>query len=300
MRKNVVLPFRIIRPGSEAVRASDWYRHSQIDGENEWITHGGHIKDWSYDTPLLLGREIKLDFELLLEELDLAGKSPVFELINIVRASNLGIRWELGRAKIDAATDHVCKFEHELDSSNICEVLVLTSTLVLKSSLPDAPKWSPSTPGSICWTDETQIFLEGTGSRFPMQDVEFSKNHRLPDNASWHLDWRPGFLHYSFNSAVRLLLNSEKEDFFKRIQEGDDVLIEQVMSSITSEICSHLLSSDDFVSEEIEYPEGSLGQVARSWLLQAIPGKSLSDISSAFRQTPSSIHTALRGMTGRI
>lgn len=300
MRKNVVLPFRSVRNGSDAVRAGSWYQHSGQTNVPKWLAHGDHIDDWSYDAPLSLGREIRFDSETLLDELDLQDCEPIFELLHIARISSLGLRQILHRETLELSSNHTSRFEVILDSNKLCEEVGLSSSLVLKETLKGAPPWSPSTRGAICWGDDTKITLEGSGSRFPMQERAFSQHHKLPNSAAWHLDWRPGLLHYSFNSAVTLLLNSERTEFFKRIQEGDEILVEQVMSAITGEICAHLLAVEDFIRDDVGYPEGSLGFVVRTWLLQAMPGKSLADIGRAYDISPSGVHTALRGLAGRL
>lgn len=300
MRKNIVLPYRFIRSSSSAVRAGDWHRNDIQSGDASWLLNGSAIEDWSYDTPVKIGREIKFDAELLLEELGFSDSNALFEIIHIVKISSLRFRKILHREVISLSQNHLSQFTATLDSNELCEELILVSLLVLKENTHGTSTCSPSARGMICWSDETRIVLEGSGSRFPMQELQFSKHHRLPGTATWHLEWRPALLHYSFNSAVTLMLNSEQKDFFERIQGGDEVVIQQMMSSITGEICSHLLEDEDFASEDIDYPDGSLGYVVRSWLFQSMPGKSLSDIRATYRQSPALLHTALRGLTARI
>jgi hypothetical protein len=300
MRKNIVLPFRVIRSGSSAVIAGNWYRRNDLGTESEWLENGSGFLDWSYDTPLLLGREIVFNSEKMLDELDLVDSDPEFELVHSIKISVLGARKTLHRNSFRPGDSEKLDFVAILDSSELCEEITLISTLILKSNLSNVPDWAPSKKGSTCWSDETKVILEGSGSRFPMQDTPFSQHPTLPNHASWHLDWRPGLLHYSFNSAVTLYLNSEKSEFFDRVKDGDEILLEQIMSGITGEICSYLLDQEDFINTDVEYPDGSLGSVARVWLHQALPSMTLLDIRNTYIRSPNTIHTALRSLTAVI
>jgi len=84
------------------------------------------------------------------------------------------------------------------------------------------------------------------------------------------------------------------------MQAGDECLVEQVMSAIIGEICTHLLGYEEFVGEESEYPAGSLGAVAKTWLLTGLPGRTIADIKVLYERSPSLVHTALRGLTAEI
>lgn len=72
------------------------------------------------------------------------------------------------------------------------------------------------------------------------------------------------------------------------------------MSAITGEICGYFIEQEEFTNGDVDFPEGSLGSVARSWLLQAMPGKTLPDVRNAYLRTPSEVHTALRGLAANI
>lgn len=299
MRKNVVLPYTVLRPDSTALDAGGWYQQKD-DDQVLWLEDGGAVIDWSYDTLLTLGREIQIDGPRLLDELELTETGASFELIYTLHVSNLNQRKIIYRESLDLSCDCRSQFLKTIDSRLLCERIKLTCSLVLKEDLDSGPRWAASAKGSVCWQDETILDLEGSGSRFPMRDCAFSEHYQLPNGATWHLEWRPTLLHYSFNSAVTLLLNSERREFLEKIRAGDDILVEQVMSAIAGEICASVLGSDESIADDGEYPEGSLGAVTKSWLLGALPGKKLSDIKTLYEQSPAEVHTALRGLTAGV
>lgn len=298
MRKNVVFPFKVIRPDSEALTAGQWFRTNKNRTNDRLLESGDGLEDWSYDTPLHLGREISLDLEAIAHDIGLIESSPSFELIHTIKISSLGIRKCLHKRQLPYERKVHDLFIGRLDSESLCEEITLSSSIVLGHDLQDVASWAPSRKGSICWQDETRIHLEGYGSRFPMQDIPFSEQHALANGANWHLDWRPGLLHYSFNSAVTLYLNSEKPNFLIRIQTGDEQLIEEVMASVMAQICGFLLIHTEEFDDEHEFPEGSLGKIAQGWLLSALPGQTLREIKSEFERMPARVHTALRALAG--
>lgn len=299
MKKNIVFPFKVVRPGSEAIKPSTWFATTHSDSEPFWLENSAGLEDWSYDTPLKIAREIHIDGPLLSEELGLADASPQFELLHTLKVSSLGARRVLGSIQFSGSDQLAELVEYPLDSSSLCEELTLCGALTLRSDLVDVPAWAPSKTGAICWSDETRMLLEGFGSRFPMQDLPFSQQAKLPNNANWHLDWRPGLFHYSFNSAVTLLLNSDKQEFLKRLQEKDTTLTEEVTGSVMTQICGYALADENIFADDADFPEGSLGRVAQTWLISALPGRSMTEIRAEFERTPSSIHSALRDLAAR-
>jgi hypothetical protein len=296
MARSVVFPFKVVRNGSEAVKPGSWFARLHEGSEPFWLEHGGGIEDWGYDTPLFVGREIYLNIPLLVSELDLEDSGAEFGLVHTVSISTLGFRKVIEKRRVAAAAEIVESFETKLDSHELSEELTLCTVLTLANDLDAIPPWAASQAGSQLWKDDTRILLEGFGSRFPMRDMSFSGQAKLPDNANWHLDWRPGLFHYSFNSAVTLLLNSDKPEFLRKMQEKDEILTEEVMGSIMAQICGYALADNNIFCDDADFPAGSLGGVARSWLLNALPGRSITEIRAEFERTPSSVHSALRAL----
>lgn len=300
MSRKISFPFRTVREDSEALRLGGWFVYTSNPSERFWLEPGAGIPNWSYDTKLNIGRELSIDFDGLLGELGISGAEAEFELVHTIKISSLGQRRLLSR--MDIRKDKIVPSStavHTLEGHDLCEEITLCSTLVLKSNLSNVEPWAVSKSGSTCWSDETRILLEGFGSRFPMRDVSFSGSLRLASEANWHLQWSPGMLHYSFNSAVTLLLNADNPEFIGKMQNKDPNLTEEVMGSIMVQICDSALKDEDALDVDSDFPDGSLGAVTKSWLLAALPGRSLSDIKAEFQRSPALVYTALRALAVR-
>lgn len=299
MRKNVVMPYKTLRPRSNAVKPEPWYV-IRVDKDPAPIESGDSIEDWSYDTSLGVSRNIEINYSKLLRELDLENSGASFEILHMLQVGTLGQRRLLHREVLETEELLQSRAQLTLEGNRLCERIVLSSRIVLASSVSGVPSWVASGRGAIVWQDDTDISLEGFGSRFPMRAIPFSEVPRLDRTAPWHLEWSAALLHYSFNSAVTLLLNSERKDFLEKVKAEDKVVMEQMVSGFMSEICAHVLSSEEFLRSGSEFSEGSLGAVARGWITNAMPGMSVQEAKAKYEMFPSEFHTALRGLAAVI
>lgn len=296
MRKNVVLPYKTLRSRSSALKAEPWYL-KRADTDPEPLRSGYSIEDWSYDTPLGISRKIEVNLPELLRELDLESTGASLELMHILHVGTLGKRMVLHREVFEEDAEIQQKsIDIALDGHSLCERITLSSSIILRGELFGVAAWVPSRQGAIVWKDDTDINLEGYGSRFPMRAIPFSEAGRINSASPWHLEWSAALLHYSFNSAVTLLLNSDRKDFLEKVRAEDKVVMEQMVSGVMSEICAKVICSDEFLQGEGEFPEGSLGAVARSWIENALPSLSLHEARAQYEMFPSEFHTALRGL----
>jgi hypothetical protein len=297
MRKDVVLPFRTLSDSDPCFSAGDWYTVNQDRTETSYLDPSKGIKEWSYDTPLYTGREFRIDPEAVRSALSLEDTHANFEILVTLKTGDIGNRSLLRKIRVRGNETQNHEIEVKLDSRSLCQQITLLTSLVLADSISGASPWSPSRKGSRIWEDDISISIEGSAGRFPMRDIDFNDHHRLPADADWHLDWQPTLTHYSFNSAVTLLLNSAKPDFFQRLQEEDEVLTRTLMSDIVCEISTHLLMQESFTDPDEPFPHGSLGEVATSWIHFAFPGDSLLNVRERYFHSPNLVSTRLRGIT---
>jgi len=300
MRKDIVLPFRTLSDTSPCFSAGDWYAISKDHTETSYLDPLQGIKEWSYNTPLNTGREFTIDPEAVRSALALEGTHANFEILVILKTGDIGNRSLLKKIKIRGKEPQKLEIEVKLDSRSLCQHITLLTSLVLADNVDGPSAWSPNCKGSRIWEDDISIPIEGSAGRFPMRDIDFHDHHRLPADADWHLDWQPALTHYSFNSAVTLLLNSARPDFLQRLQEEDEILTRTLMSDIVCEITTHLLLQDSFTEPDEPFPHGSLGEVATSWIQQAFPIDSLISIRERYFQSPNLVSTKLRGITAHL
>lgn len=300
MRNDVVLPFRTLGDNSSALNAGQWFTINHDRTDTHYLDPSEGIKEWSYDMPLIVGRELTLHPEAIREELALDGTHASFDLLIIVKTGDIGNRRLLKKIRIQGTDSHQLELEIPLDSSTLCQHITLITSLVLAKDIEGTNAWAPDRKGSRLWEDDITAPIEGSNGRFPMRDIDFNQHHKLPADADWHLDWQPSLTHYSFNSAVSLLLNSAKTDFLERLQAEDEILTRTLMGDIVCEISTHLVMQDNFTDPDEPFPTGSLGQVVSSWLQHAFPGDSLTGIRNKLIHTPNLVNTRLRGITAQL
>jgi len=300
MRKDVVLPFRTISDDSSTLDAGQWFTVNQERTDTHYLDPAQGIKEWSYDMPLTVGREITIDPEAMRSELALEETHASFDLLIILKTGDIGHRRLLRKVRIQGTDTHHLELEIKLDSRTLCQHITLLTSLVLAKDIEGVEAWAPNRKGSRLWEDDITVPIEGSNGRFPMRDIDFNEHHKLPADADWHLDWQPALTHYSFNSAVSLLLNSAKPDFLERLQAEDEILTRTLMGDIVCEISTHLLMQENFTEPDAPFPQGSLGQVATSWLQHAFPSDSFSSIRERFIHQPNIVSTKLRGITAQL
>lgn len=300
MSKNVVFPFLTLQEDSKAVRLGEWYFRDPAESSFSRIDLARGISGWSYFMPLSFSRKIDIDGKALIEELELGNSHPEFIVVFSIRTGAMGNRRVVKTLTLKNEENYEGNIEFSVESTELCEQISLITSIVLGKDIEGGDPWIPRRKGSRLWGDEARVILEGSGNRFPMRDIEFSSDHNLPHEADWHLDWRPDLLHYSFSSAVSLLINSEHEDFLERLQKKDEIVLRQLMAGVISEIGTCLISLDTFTEPDEPFQEGSLGAIASAWMSLAFPNSSLSIVQSQYRTRPNFVQTRLRSLASRM
>lgn len=290
----VVFPFLVISSESEAISCGDWVRIDNASGEPEPVLESG-IPHWSYDSVLELKRHVSIDIPQTLGQLALDDFDAQFLFTVVCQTSELAERSVCYREVMTGSGLKDLDISLSLDSRSLSDSITLISSLSLAVDLDGCPAWSPGAVGERLWEDKVKFDIEGSGSRFPMRAADFASSY-LPADADWYLDWQPNLMHYSFNSAVSLLVNENNSEFIERLEQGDSVLVPALMGDIICEIVVSLLGDDDFLAEDAEFPDGSLGYVAKSWVEAAIPNQSLSLIRDSYLHNPSRITCRLRSL----
>lgn len=300
MARNVVFPFLTVQEGSKAVYCGEWYFRDPAESRFDRIDLNSGISGWSYFMPLNFSRKIEINWEALKGELGLIEAQPEFIVLFSIRTGTFGYRRVVKRLHLLNEEGYSGNIEFSVESSELCEQISLITSIVLGHDIVGSKPWIPSKKGSRLWSDEARVVLEGSGNRFPMRDIEFGSDQNLPQEADWHLDWRPDLLHYSFSSAVTLLINSENEDFLERLQQKDEIVLRQLIASVVGEIGAFLIGLDAFTDPDEPFPEGSLGAIVSSWISLAFPTLTLSVIQSLYRTRPNLVQTRLRSLASRL
>jgi hypothetical protein len=178
--------------------------------------------------------------------------------------------------------------------------LDLRSSVVLRSADVGAPPISARRPGSILWSDTRQVHVEGSAARFPVTAVRFSGLPAIPDAAAWVLDWSPEDLGEPASSALRLLVNADREDIVAALRTGGvapgaEALRSFVRLDVARALIHAALRSDLYVENSEGWDEESLGRLLSGLIERVWPGIPPHGLRARLAEDPARIDGEIQG-----
>lgn len=289
--KAVALPHVTIP--DHLVKAGNWMLVDAAGEPLQVLDDHSNISDWSYDADFRLAREFEVPVEDAAAAIGLDGQA-LFSVSVMVEAGQPGIRFKEFEADINDLAGAENVIQLSLESTRLCDQIHVSTVITLGNDVASDTKFCPAKSGSVLWREKSSFFLEGSGSRFPIRSCSFSGLPRVPDDARWHLEWSPDYAEYAFAGSVILLVNTDHAAYAEAVVEADPGVMGELMSGVAMELTIGLLNNQDFRSESGNYPDGSLGAVARGWLEFAFPNKSHEEIYLILTSRTSEFCTALR------
>ena len=288
-RRNVAFPFLTIP--DELVEATPW--RVAVDGD-EFREDPRFLQGWDYNSTIRIEREIRIAPEKVFRALRLnrpflklvarwgtgEGNKPTFvHLLQDQPIPGIGLE--------DVTT---LTISGNIPARNLAGKLFLELFIILRvAPLSRETPLAPSHKGDVLWHDTHVISLEGGGNRFPVSSTSFPAHLQ---GALWYLDLDPEAVEEPFLSAVRLYLNSDREDFLERIEQGDPVLEQAMMTDVVIQLVATALSDEARLQDIMEInDESTLGYQMRRWILEMFdtPEVALNE----FRNNPGSFHARI-------
>lgn len=175
----------------------------------------------------------------------------------------------------------------ELDSPNLCNCL--RASLYIYA--PEAEVGGIRVrKGSVLYSERASLQLEGDLASFPIRSLSFPASG-LGDGL-WLVDCSAESPEDPLLSSVTLLLNSDRQTFIDQMQAEpieSGILRWIVRADVMASVLSYLLMNEEFgFDPSFQWPEGSLGSVASSWLrsLGIEGGAALRRIADEIRREP--------------
>ncbi|MDZ8275709.1 hypothetical protein R2Q81_07065 [Microbacterium aquimaris] len=154
--------------------------------------------------------------------------------------------------------------------------LTLEAKIVLLSpGIGDRDELAPTEVGSVLWTDEWPVVLEGIAARLPIIPVSMGQHPFYGlHNARWLVKVEMADLEAPIDAAVRVFVNESNENVQRMMSEPGGETANAMTSSLLIDIQRELmrlaLAEDSAYEHERDYPDGSLGD-ALSASLQLFP-----------------------------
>lgn len=292
MIARVALPFRVLP--EKTVAAEPWL-FSLDGGQAEPVT--GHLPDWDNASTLVATRRIAVDFETAADALAIAP-----EQLRLGFALQVGTGpGRLPRLLRTAQTREIrvgeaeIRIEQTIPGHSLAAQLELRCLLHLAAAPAESGALAPTRAGARLWSDAHNLRLEGDAPRFPLEEISFAD--RFPGQAAaralWHVQWTPGDPGRDFHGAVRLQLNTDREEFIARVKAGDALTLQTMMGDVISTLCEGCLQQEDYEEALADCDPTTVGGRVRAWLALGWPATPLSGVRAVLDQRPGQFRATL-------
>lgn len=256
------------------------------------------LKNWDPLTDLSFGREVTFDFPKIFSQCGLTAGAEIL-VTGSWRSQGTGLKECPSELPFSCgASRKTVNLAFKVTGSKLAHSVDLLMRVLLKKRGRNDSPLAPSRVGSILWQDEHSMRVEGLGSRFPMEFVDFSE-HGYPPNAGWRIHWNKGNLHAQVMGCVCLLINRQHERL-RGIVTGtvndpqSPAVLEAMHFFIARELIVGGLDNDEFVEETQDFPKGSIGEAIRLLIRRVFRGEEPNSVREIYRNTPDYFDCALQ------
>jgi len=279
----LALPYRT--PPASVVRAGDWL----LVVEGEEIPLPEALGDWDYQTDIELRRSVEVDVRGARVAAGLHEDARL-ALAAIWTATGSNLRGTVRRATFSSDGVQKVDLHAVLPGSDLGGVLTLETVLVLSTPGSSSAPFAPRRSGSVLWSDQASLRLQGDAPQFPMTIIDFAHTS-FPDAAAWHLQIGPD-LECAAMGSLLLLINERCDAVATafanaaRPRPQDRVVLETVYADCARVMIEHALRQEDF-TDEADFPEDSLGVTFLDLFHRLFPDSSIRDRRMRLDRSPS-------------
>lgn len=289
-------PFLV--PPPDAVVCEPWT--IEIGGLPEALP--ARLRDWDPKQDISVKRNLQVQTGRIFEACELSHTAKV-ALVVSWRSPGSGQRGSSFRRNLEKHFEpQLLLIDTKLPGAELAGSVRISTRLILAEELPQSGQLSPHRAGSILWEDEVTVMVEGLGSRFPMEVVDF-RDIGFPLKAAWRLYWHRGTLHADAMGCMFLLLNKRHRRIVgaatRPVPDPETRAIWSAINvGVAREILCSALEDEEFIADPLQFKEGSVGHVARNLGERAFPGESPQAILERLRESPDLFGCSLQAAFG--
>lgn len=251
-------PYR--RPPADTVRPEPWISIVP-DGA---VPLPEALDDWDYNTCLELRRTLWVDGARIRSSIGVPDDTPLTLSVRWTASGSL-LRGCAVRESLDCRDGVRIDLAPTLPGGDLGGTLKLETLICLGAEVPggSTADRSPTRPGSILWSDEAAVRLQGSASMFPVVVEDLAAlGHRA--DAAWYLEVSEDLNAQAMGSLL-LIVNSRNALLVDALNApAGDARAAMVRSSLRSGVAvglvEHALATDGFEPSKA-YDEGTLGAV---------------------------------------
>lgn len=177
-------------------------------------------------------------------------------------------------------------------------VILRTGVVLVAREAGDEPL-AALIPGSVLWQDSTVLPVEGAGSRFPMEWLEFGGTGWLPNGAGWYLEWSPDEPEAPALGAIRLYLNESHPSVRAAVmanppQPHQKVIRDAIQFDVARTLILGALRADPAVWDEAAGDPASVASVVNRLIRVVFPGESIQGLRHREAVTPERLEARMQ------
>lgn len=264
------------------------------------------IDGWDYATDLLIERTLSVDLESVRTEAGLHSRDQLRCVIQWTSPAETSTGLQ-GSSPVKILTEGRQDISCLITGFEIGGVLQLRTTVSLAIGSSDARNpLAARRSGSILWSDEHHLILEGEATRFPTELLSFSANGLGPTGCAWRVMVETADLDAPALSAVRVLINSDHPAYERLTEKPDSaeaaLTREFLQYDVARQLVLAALAEDEL--KAVDYEQGSIGAILRARLMTyfSAEGRDIAPLRQRWRLDPGEIDAELQPffLTGNV
>jgi hypothetical protein len=285
-----------LRPAPSTVDAGGWHL---IDNDVSQDLPSA-LPYWDYRMDLALRRTVDIDLEAILSATMLSADARL-SLAVIWASSGSSLREPAVRVPLPSGGRYRGDLDLLLPGERLGGTLVLRTVLTLVDPGTARKPLAPARPGSMLWSDECRVRLQGDAPQFPIAVIDFTQTP-LPDAAAWHLDVSSQ-LEAATMGAVLLYVNERSKAVVRAFQNAaaprpaDRLILSAVYADVARTMVDAALNNDDLV-DDAAFDDDTLGQTLQNLLRRLFPGRSTADLRHLRDHSPHLLTTQIQAAVG--
>lgn len=270
-----------LRPSDNRVETGPW----EILSKGEWSHLGDDIPGWDYATEVTLRRHLTVDVEGIKADCLLPDCSEL-ELGVDLRSSKTGTKLALARENIVPGQQNY--LDVTFGGSELGGTLQLSTRILLMDPGKPENRLTPKLRGTILWQDQFSTRLEGSGSLFPIEMIDF-ESAGLPEESAWYLEWDSSNLNAATMGCLRLFVNKNHQtavSAFTGSSDSRELILSMAKYDALRTLIDSGLEHPDF-DPHADYLPGTVGDTIRTALRLPFSAQAVGSIRGLRDQDPS-------------
>lgn len=261
------------------------------------------LPHWDSNSGLSLLRNLSVDVARIRKQCALAAQDDLRAVV-VWRSSGTALRGVGSFIDITSGVDkEEVLLKAEVPGHLLGGDVQLHTQIVLARPEGARKPLAARVPGSVLWDDRMVVSLEGSGSRFPMEVVDFSAVYWAPYRAGWYLSWNKDEMAVPFLRNVRLYLNSSHVGVVSAVQSAKATPEQRAIRStiyydVGRQLVRGALQNEEFVERPEEYGEGSTGHTLLRLLRAFFGAETPKGLRGTMLSRPEYFDSLLQGSFG--